>query len=166
MSSDARAPSAGERIAHVSRYPPHVIAPELSVLQLKLFTRRTASIVSDPRPKSALETDTPPFVVLNTLVLSVLICACTTSECVPTPTLGSRKLKLCAEVVSRTSVISSGVSVQVVGLAAHLAGENEPEVRRQRLDPLIEDDPLAKIWQRPVVGAGAIVLTSSAGRVE
>jgi len=47
-----------------------------------------------------------------------------------------------------------------------LAGENEPEVRRQRLDPLIEDDPLAKIWQRPVVGAGAIVLTSSAGRVE
>src|SRR5437588_2418642 len=101
------------------RYPPHVMAPELSALQVKLFTSRTASIVSDPRPKSAFAIDTPPLVVVNTLVLSVLTCACTTKLCVPTPTLGSRKLKLCAELVSRTRVISSGVKVHVVGLAAH-----------------------------------------------
>ena len=57
-----------------------VKVPVLVVPQLKLFTSRTASTVNEPRPKRALATDTPPFVVLSTLVFSVLSCAWTTIE--------------------------------------------------------------------------------------
>ena len=57
-----------------------VKVPELVVPQLKLFTSRTASTVNEPRPKMALAIDTPPFVVLITLVFSVLSCAWTTIE--------------------------------------------------------------------------------------
>src|SRR5205823_14399805 len=72
IASDRR--SSPDSMRRAAAYMAQVKVPELVVPQLKLFTSRTASTVNEPRPKRALATDTPPFVVLSTLVFSVLSC--------------------------------------------------------------------------------------------